>query len=45
VQLPYEECQDGISNTFTVVPSALGKDEAARKANLVRMLDGYFSQG
>jgi formate C-acetyltransferase len=41
-KIPYEYCQDGISNTFSVVPNSLGKDEAERKANLVQMMDGYF---
>ena len=38
-------CQDGISNTFTVVPDALGKDEEDQINNLVSILDGYFVQG
>ncbi|MBP3619773.1 MAG: formate C-acetyltransferase [Clostridia bacterium] len=37
-------CQDGISNTFSVVPEALGGDEKARVCNLVSILDGYFVQ-
>ncbi len=44
-KLPYEYCRDGISNTFSVLPSALGKDDDARAENLVSMLDGYFAQG
>ncbi len=40
-KLPYEYALDGISNTFSIVPRALGKDEETRKANLVAMLDGY----
>jgi len=43
-QLPYNSCMDGISNTFTIIPSTLGKDDAARKANLSTLLDGYFSK-
>lgn len=43
--LPYEACLDGISNTFTLVPSTLGKDDADRRDNLVALLDGYFSNG
>ena len=43
-KLPYECCKDGISNTFSILPSALGKDEKTRTENLVRMLDGYFAQ-
>ena len=38
-------CRDGISNTFSVVPEALGKDEEERVRNLVQMMDGYFVQG
>lgn len=44
-KLPYESCLDGISNTFTMVPSALGKDDEMRTSNMVRILDGYFKQG
>lgn len=44
-KLPYSCCQDGISNTFTVVPSSLGLTEKERIENLVNILDGYFSQG
>ncbi|MFC4388105.1 formate C-acetyltransferase [Gracilibacillus marinus] len=40
-KLPYEYCLDGISNTFSIVPKALGKEEEARINNLVGMLDGY----
>ena len=38
-------CQDGISNTFSIIPDALGKDENMRISNLVGMLDGYFKKG
>jgi len=41
----YEYCEDGISNTFTFVPSVLGKIENERIINLTGLLDGYFSQG
>ncbi len=44
-KLPYEYAQDGISNTFSVVPSALGKLEVDQITNLVGMLDGYFHDG
>lgn len=40
----YDCCQDGISNTFSITPSALGADEEGRIENLVQVLDGYFSQ-
>jgi formate C-acetyltransferase len=42
-KLPYEYCQDGISNTFSIVPGTLGKDEDQRKNNLTQLLDGYFA--
>ena len=42
-KLPYGCSQDGISYTFTIVPSALGPTEGERVANLATMLDGYFS--
>ncbi|QHE50921.1 formate C-acetyltransferase [Pontibacillus sp. HMF3514] len=44
-KLPYEEALDGISNTFSIVPKALGKDEKTRRANLAGMLDGYVMKG
>ena len=45
-KIPYRDvCQDGVSNTFSIVPDALGKDEAQREEHLVSILDGYFSQG
>ena len=44
-KLRYDVCQDGISNTFSIVPAALGKTEGEQVANLVAMLDGYFTQG
>ena len=44
-KLPYEEiCQDGVSNTFTILPSTLGKSDAERIINTVSILDGYFKQ-
>ena len=43
-KLPYEEALDGISNTQTINPSALGNSGEERIFNLVRVLDGYFSQ-
>jgi len=44
-KLPYAYAQDGISNTFSIVPGALGKIEGDRLTNLVGMLDGYFHDG
>ena len=44
-KLPYEYALDGISNTQTINPGALGHDVNSRKENLVRVLDGYFDQG
>ncbi len=44
-KIPYRNvCQDGISNTFSIVPAALGRDEEQRTENLVAILDGYFAQ-
>lgn len=43
-KLPYEACLDGISNTFSIVPRALGKDHLDRQQNLINILDGYFQQ-
>ena len=44
-KLPYEHSQDGISNTFSIVPGALGKDMNERITNLSAMMDGYFADG
>lgn len=45
-KIPYRNvCQDGISNTFSIVPDALGKSNEQRIENLVNILDGYFYQG
>lgn len=45
-KIPYRDvCQDGVSNTFSIVPNALGKNEDDRRKNLVSILDGYFSKG
>ena len=43
-KLSYDTCKDGISNTFSIVPDALGSDEEERYANLVSIMDGYFGQ-
>ena len=44
-KIPYKWSLDGISNTQSMNPSALGHDDDERKANLVSALDGYFDQG
>jgi formate C-acetyltransferase len=44
-KLPYEYALDGISNTQTINPSALGNDDETRTDNLVNVLDGYFAGG
>ncbi len=45
-KIPYKDvCQDGISNTFSIVPTALGHSEEEQINNLVNLLDGYFKQG
>ena len=44
-KVPYEYALDGISNTQTMNPNALGHDDEERKNNLVNVLDGYFDQG
>ncbi len=43
-KLSYECCRDGISNTFSIVPEALGQSKNDQKVNLVTILDGYFSK-
>jgi formate C-acetyltransferase len=43
-KLSYDVCRDGISNTFSVVPDALGHSEKEQCGNLVNLLDGYFAQ-
>ena len=44
-KLPYEYALDGISNTQTINPSALGTDLEQRTGNLMNVLDGYFDHG
>ncbi len=43
-KLSYDVCKDGISNTFSIVPQALGHEEEERYGNLIGILDGYFLQ-
>lgn len=43
-KLNYCNCQDGISNTFSIIPSVLGKTENEQVSRLTLMLDGYFAQ-
>jgi formate C-acetyltransferase len=43
-KLNYACCQDGISNTFSITPTSLGRSEDDRLTNLVTILDGYFGQ-
>lgn len=45
-KIPYRAvCQDGVSNTFSITPPALGKSMKERTRNLISLLDGYFVQG
>ena len=44
-KLPYEWALDGISNTQTINPGALGNEDSERVTNLVQVMDGYFDQG
>ena len=44
-KLPFMDAQDGISNTFSIVPDALGRNEKDKIDNLVNMLDGYIAKG
>lgn len=43
-KISYDDCRDGISNTFSITPEALGRDEEERVNNLVAILDGYFAK-
>ncbi len=43
-KISYDDCRDGISNTFSITPDALGRTESERIDNLVNILDGYFKK-
>ena len=43
-KISYDDCRDGVSNTFSITPEALGKNEQERTDNLVAILDGYFAK-
>ena len=43
-KISYDDCRDGVSNTFSITPEALGRDEDERIGNLVSILDGYFAK-
>ena len=43
-KISYDDCRDGVSNTFSITPNALGKTDEERVDNLVAILDGYFSK-
>ncbi len=43
-KISYDDCRDGISNTFSITPDALGRSEEERIQNLVSILDGYFAK-
>lgn len=44
-KIPYSYSLDGISNTFSIIPKALGKEDAVQQENLASMLDGYVTKG
>ena len=43
-KISYDDCRDGISNTFSITPDALGRSDEERYTNLVSILDGYFAK-
>ena len=43
-KISYDDCRDGVSNTFSITPEALGRDDEERINNLVSILDGYFAK-
>ena len=44
-KISYDDCRDGVSNTFSITPEALGREKDERVSNLVSILDGYFAKG
>ncbi len=44
-KIRYDDCRDGVSNTFSITPEALGRTDSERIDNLVSILDGYFAKG
>lgn len=44
-KMPYKYSLDGISNTFSIIPKALGKEDSVQQSNLASMLDGYVKKG
>ncbi len=43
-KISYDDCRDGVSNTFSITPDALGRSDDERTDNLVHILDGYFNK-
>ena len=43
-KISYDDCRDGVSNTFSITPNALGRYDEERVENLVNILDGYFAK-
>ena len=43
-KIDYDDCRDGISNTFSIAPEALGRSDEERVSNLIAILDGYFAK-
>ena len=43
-KIDYNDCRDGVSNTFSITPEALGREDEERISNLVSILDGYFAK-
>ena len=44
-KIPFRHAQDGISNTFSIVPKSLGPTNEDKLENLITMMDGYFTKG